>query len=146
MPETIPPELFGKDHWSTFAYIETRCVDHDGWIDARHMRGHMDGWERYPTRCRGTNGVTIEIQNHNDYHCADDLVAAGLLESFGRGTKRDASGKILRLTHRAVLTPLGEIVAGKLRAHKSEGGNFHEFDPGPTAGWWAVPQKMGTPS
>jgi hypothetical protein len=28
--DPVPIELWGKDHWTTLAYIETRCVDYDG--------------------------------------------------------------------------------------------------------------------
>ena len=31
-------EDFGHDHWSAFAYLETRCVNHRGRPDTRHMR------------------------------------------------------------------------------------------------------------
>lgn len=30
----VPMALFGKDHWSTFAYVETRLVDHGGFTIA----------------------------------------------------------------------------------------------------------------
>lgn len=32
--KNVPVLLFGKDHWSTFAYIETRLVDHGGFYIA----------------------------------------------------------------------------------------------------------------
>ena len=35
---SITVDEFGKDHWSLFAYIETRCVDHKGVLDLAHMR------------------------------------------------------------------------------------------------------------
>ena len=140
---TVPVEQFGKDHWSTFAYAECRAVDHDGWIERRHMRGHMAGWERYPTLVRNADGTVGQVPNHNDYHCLADLEAAGLL-TFERGTRRDDRGEIVALTHRVALTPLGQVIAGKLRAHKANGGYFHGFDPGPTAGWWAAPRSEVT--
>lgn len=103
--EPIPMSLFGKDHWSTFAYVETRAVDHKGLLDHDRMRCHAgrhpvllrakrlvitaasaDG-SRYPTRIKasetddedGRHGVT-EVPDHDDYDCLDDLIAAGLLE------------------------------------------------------------------
>ena len=60
---------FGKDHWSTFAYIETRCVDRKGRLEKRNMRCDVDrhpghvwpymprellaGTKKYPTILRG---------------------------------------------------------------------------------------------
>lgn len=92
---SIPPidmSLFGRDHWSTFAYIETRIVDHKGALSHAHMRCHpqrhpvmmhakgsgmgvADGSD-YPTILRGGE----EARDHDDYDCVDDLIAAGLLE------------------------------------------------------------------
>jgi hypothetical protein len=100
----VPITLFGNDHWSTFAYVETRAVDHKGLLDHDHMRCHAgrhpvmlqakrrisagsaDG-SPYPTRIKasatpdpdGRYGVT-EVPDHDDYDCLDDLIAAGLLE------------------------------------------------------------------
>jgi hypothetical protein len=100
----VPMTLFGTDHWSTFAYVETRTVDHKGLLDHDRMRCHAgrhpvmlrakrrvsggsaDG-SRYPTRIKasatpdpdGRYGVT-EVPDHDDYDCLDDLIAAGLLE------------------------------------------------------------------
>lgn len=42
VPRPVPVEMWGKDHWSTFGYIETRCVDHDGVPDREHMRCDTD--------------------------------------------------------------------------------------------------------
>jgi hypothetical protein len=110
---TVPIEKFGKDHWSTFAYIETRIVDHDGFISVPHMRGHLPGWEKYPTRLKGGE----EISPHSDFDCVDDLMAAGLLEG-GRATH-----------YRYSLTRNGQAVASALREHKGLGKNFASFEP-----------------
>jgi hypothetical protein len=95
----VPMTLFGTDHWSTFAYVETRAVEHKGLLDHDHMRCHAgrhpvmlhakrrvsagsaDG-SRYPTRIKasatpgadGRYGVT-EVPDHDDYDCLDDLIA-----------------------------------------------------------------------
>jgi hypothetical protein len=100
----VPITLFGTDHWSTLAYVETRAVDHKELLDHDHMRCHAgrhpvmlhakrrvsagsaDG-SRYPTRIKasttpdanGRYGVT-EVPDHDDYDCLDDLIAEGLLE------------------------------------------------------------------
>ncbi len=89
----VDPARFGHDHWSTFAYVETRTVDHRGTIDhdqmrcnsSRHpvMRSAKTGFlaasgdgSRYPTQLAGDE----ELPGHDDYDCLDDLIAAGLLE------------------------------------------------------------------
>jgi hypothetical protein len=100
----VPMTLFGTDHWSTFAYVETRAVDYNGLLDHDRMRCHAgrhpvmlqakrrvsgasaDG-SRYPTRIKasatpdahGRYGVT-KVPDHDDYDCLDDLIAAGLLQ------------------------------------------------------------------
>ncbi len=119
----IPVARFGKDHWSTFAYVETRCVDHGGKMDLRHLRGYNGDCSMYPTRLN--DGV--DLFNHDDGDCIADLVAAGLLDGWPNG----------RGDHYA-MTPKGTVVAGKLRAHKSAGNNFATFDPGPVLSWWAA--------
>ena len=129
MPETkhIPVDLFGKNHWSTFAYIETRCVDYGGVLDKRHMRcdetrhpGHaVNRWavgtgKKYPTILKGN----VERADHDDWDCADDLEAAGLLKVAGTGMNPVYS-----------LTDAGNRMASDLRAHKANGGNFAGFSP-----------------
>lgn len=119
---TTPIEQFGKDHWATFAYIETRIVDHQGVPDNRHMRthpklhpglGHLDG-SAHPTRLK--NSKTIE--DHDDWSCLEDCEAHNLLEHIGTG-----------ICPRYKLTPKGSRVAGALRAHKAAGKNFIDFNP-----------------
>lgn len=138
----VPVERWGSDHWSTFAYVETRIVDHDGFLDGRHMRGHTAGWERYPTRLKDG-----ELSGHNDFDCVDDAIAAGLLipagksEGLARITKRNAEGEIVAMTHRYQLTSKGSVVAAKLRTHKGNGGNWGDFDPGPVLGWMAAASR-----
>ena len=68
-------EDFGHDHWSAFAYLETRCVNHRGRPDTRHMRvdlkrhpgkGHQlsnESTRPYPTRLRdGTEVHAAEAE------------------------------------------------------------------------------------
>lgn len=120
----VPIEMFGRDHWSTFGYIEVRCVDHDGEPAKRHMRcdsnrhpghAHIAG-EAPPTRLKdGT-----EQYDHDDWDCADDLEAAGLIVIGGTGMFPIFS-----------MTAAGTRVAGELRAHKSTGGSFSTFTPTP---------------
>lgn len=126
VPTSVPPvpmERFGKDHWSTFAYVETRAVDHKGRLAHDHMRTHArrhpmlmaakrlrhsvggsDG-SRYPTRLKPALPVgqvagepqPVNLPHHDDYDCLDDLIAAGLLAvempKADGGTFWDANGK-----------------------------------------------------
>lgn len=120
----IPIEKWGKDHWSTFAYLETRCVDHKGEIERRHMRcdsdrhpqfAHMPSEmeQKYPTRYKDG-----ELADHDDWDCLDDCELVGLVENKGTGLHRVYK-----------LTALGRMVAAQLRQHKMDGGNFHTFVP-----------------
>ena len=111
---------FGKDHWSTFAYIETRCVDHKGLPKREHMRCHAGrhplqdhGHGHSPTRLK--NG---EIHNHDDWDCLDDCEREGLLNNLG-----SAANPYF------VMTAKGHEVASQLRAHKAAGRNFCDFTP-----------------
>lgn len=118
----IPMEQFGKDHWSTFAYVETRCVDHEGVIERKHMRcdadrhpqfAHSGITIKYPTRIK-----TGDVKNHDDWDCLDNCELAGLIENTGTNLHRVYK-----------LTALGNKIAGQLRQHKADGGNFHSFVP-----------------
>lgn len=131
----IPVERWGKDHWSTFAYLETRAVDQKGVIDNRRMRcnlrlhrefafnvgfGAIDG-SAYPTRLRDG-----QAEPHDDWSCLEDMVAAGLVHAeFHRSASKAFGGGEARVT----LTPEGLQVAAALRAHKANGGSFGDFAP-----------------
>ena len=125
-----PVALFGKDHWSTFAFLEHVAVNKDGIIG-------MDGRERmrcdpdihpgltnsanrfsstkYPTRLKDGS----EIKAHDDWSCFEDLEEAGLVEWKGTG-----------INPVVVFTERGLKVAGKIRAHIQRGGNYNDFEPG----------------
>lgn len=121
----VPIEKFGKDHWSTFAYAETVCVDHRGVPDRRRMRCDTDRHpglapypspeisQKYPTRLKGGE----LLADHDDWDCIDDCEVAGLLEQLGSGIH-----PFWRLTDK------GKEVAGQLRAHKADGKGFATFE------------------
>lgn len=116
MSEVISIDRFGKDHWSTFAYVETRVVDYGGRLSVDHMRCDTDIHpqfansanranpnKKYPTRLR--DGIAA---HHDDWSCVDDLEAAGLLEQKGTG-----------MNPVIVLTDTGRRVVSQLRTHIS---------------------------
>ena len=117
---------FGRDHWSAFAYLETRCVDHGGRPDTRHMRtdlerhpgkGHLlskESTRSYPTRLRdGT-----DVHEHDDWDCIDALEAEGLVRTEGTGPHP-----------RWTLTERGTAMAARLRAHLAHERRYATFDP-----------------
>lgn len=127
----IPMDEFGKDHWSLLGYVETRCVDHRGELDKRHLRvnerrhpAHSvnpGGWRpSHGTRLKGffeptTPALQRQLPAHDDIDCLDDLERAGLIRI------QSTANLIVGLTVR------GTIIAGKLRAHKAGGGMFAGF-------------------
>lgn len=90
IPEPIPMHMWGKDHWSTFAYAG-HCATGERHIDKDKMRTDTDKHphglgqrqalfhdarsKKYPTRLRGG----IEVNDHDDWDCLADAEAAGLL-------------------------------------------------------------------
>ena len=128
MTHPIAVQDWGRDHWSTFAYVETRIVEHKGMVDVRHMRCDPDlhplfahagsHSAKHPTRLReGTRS------DHDDWSCLDDAEAAGLLCNNGTGM------------HRIYALPEeGHRAAAALRKHKAQGGSFATFRyPAPAA-------------
>ena len=129
--EAIPIEQFAKDHWSMFAYLETRCVDHGGEIDAERIRvngsrhpgmvgdrlgGSGHAWRPdYGTKKK--DGTRVD--DHDDVDCLDDLEEAGLIIDMISGMGQGC----------VILTDLGKRIAAELRKHKMEGGNFSGFAP-----------------
>ena len=127
----MPVTDWGKDHWSTLAYVECRAVDNGGALNPQHMRGHLGRRpEQYPTRLRDG----IDLEGHDDYDCVADAVEAGFLEAAGkhgspgnaRYSYRDHTDRMV-LTHRYTLTDKGAEVTAALRKHKAMGGNFAGF-------------------
>ncbi len=117
---TIPAEEWGKDHHSLLLYIETRLVDHGGALNEQNLRGHMEGWRKYPT-------LLVEGHKqygHNDYDCLADLIAEGYVEAdnpSGRVTFRGRGGQVTKLGYKVnALTEKGYDLAHRLRREKAE--------------------------
>ena len=118
---TIEINKFGKDHWSTLAYVETCNVDNKGVMDRRRMRcnpdkhpllAHTPQWSSsYSTILR--DGVLED--GHDDWDCINDLEAAGLVEP------------ISLVNAIVLLTEKGKLVSAQLRVHKMGGGKFGNF-------------------
>lgn len=121
----IPEELFGKDHWSTLAYIEVRCTDYRGTVQLPQMRydqnlhpqfhSHKNGdGGKYPTRLKDGS---LQYE-HDDWSCVEDMEKAGYLKWGGTGLHPVFS-----------LTKKGRSIANQLREHKANGGTFDNFKP-----------------
>lgn len=126
----VPVSRWGKDHWSTLAYIECRIVDHKGVPSRAHMRtdadlhpglaGHTEHGvltrtkedRKYPTRLYDWT----QLFDHDDWSCLEDAEEAHFLTSHGTGIN-----PVYALTDR------GRKVCAALRAHKGAGGQFATF-------------------
>jgi hypothetical protein len=129
--DPVPIELFGRDHWSTLCYLETRAVDYKGVIGNRHMRCDLSHHPTYehecsslsdisPTRLKGCLSDSDEIlalKNHDDWDCVDDFIAAGLVFL-----------KHISICRASItLSAVGWTIAGSLRKHRAEGSSFSNF-------------------
>jgi hypothetical protein len=111
---SVPPNLWGKDHFSTLLYIETCCVDHSGVLKRECMRCDP---KRHPLfRHSGSSNDTPPTRlaaglqhNHDDWDCLDDLIDAGYVQNLGTGANP-----------RLKLTDLGWTKAGELRRQRAE--------------------------
>ena len=98
--ETIQPERWSRDHWTTVAYAFTCLGSHGGTLDAAKMRtkkgapsrghrGHEQsammrlafGDREYPTRLQGE----VDLYKHDDWDCIEDAEVAGILVRGGSG-------------------------------------------------------------
>lgn len=142
--DLIEPARWGKDHWSTFAYVEDRCVQFgDPYVvgidprmktNRRHLRVfaearaftdrkarvYFDGRGQAPWRPEYATTLNdgAQVADHDDWMCLQDFLAAGLVKVWGNAIE---PGRKVRLT------PLGLEVAARLRAHKAGGGGFADF-------------------
>ncbi len=128
--EFVPPELWGRDHWSTLAYIETKLVDgpykvcfdphmRQGRRHYRVLLGKPNG-RKTPANAmvmRPEYGSRLAdgtyLPWHDDWHCVQDMVKAGLFEDG-----------VWDVGFKLKLTDLGSMVTAALRKLKSEGGSF----------------------
>ena len=138
----VPVAQWGRDHWTTLLYFESRAVDYAGKIDNQHMRtnarlhrkllgnaqfdGGMTGGN-YPTRLRDDS----MLAHHDDWSCAEDMVAHGLIEVVQerdrKPTRPFTGGEIF-----IQLSNLGWLVAHTIRRDRAHGK--------PTAAWQPKPE------
>ncbi|MCR4334326.1 MAG: hypothetical protein NUV47_01175 [Patescibacteria group bacterium] len=125
----ITIKQFGKDHWSLLLYIETRIHDYEGVLGIYQMRIKnptiRPGWKpEYGTRLFGywnkdkTTNSLLQLHNHDDYDCLDDLEAEGLIENIGT-----------RLRPVCIVTEKGTKILSQLLLHKQAGKNYSDFIP-----------------
>lgn len=122
--QKVTESQFGKDHWSTLAFLETQIVDKSLPIDLKRMRvnetkrafnnGSPFGWrEHYSTILKDGSVAS----GHDDIDVLDDLEEYGYIKNNG--------------THINIcpeLTDKGWKVCEAIRKHKGIGGSFKTFD------------------
>lgn len=134
IPRPVPMHLWGRDHWSTLAYAGhvatgAREIDKDKMRTdeerhphgtGRHKRMFGSKGKEYPTRLRGGT----ELQDHDDWDCLEDAVAAGLL-TWGTWT-----------VPWVVLTDTGLEAFMQIQAHEND----------PACGSWSKAMEGWSPS
>ncbi len=89
--QKIERSRWGKDHWTTFAYLCQCVIDHGGILDADKMRTDRDihpveysakrhqsmliEGARYPTRLNDGESIV----GHDDWSCVKDFIEDGLV-------------------------------------------------------------------
>lgn len=148
-PPPIPPEAFGKDHWSTLLYAAHRAVDHDGLRLRADPRMRTARWRLQVffkagdsiRNCVDTapgsavtrlHGDAEAPPDHDDWDCLDDFEAAGYLRYVDPETGKTLSAAELgrkQFHHRArvVLTYKGWRFDAALRRWLTQGNSTGTF-------------------
>lgn len=151
---TILTTDWGKDHWSLLAYVESVCVDANGWLVGDRMRcnprRHREflgkrslafgpSWDaKYSTRLKGhTENKPRQEIGHDDWDCLNDLIVAGLAEVADR-VERDSGKPFGGERLRIALTDYGKQLAAQLRIHMQEDRSYARFNPQ----WEAVAEMV----
>lgn len=135
----VPVAKWGRDHWSTLLYLESRCVDYGGKIDNQHMRTNARVHRKLIGKAQLQHGVTAEgcptrlrnddtIDRHDDWSCIEEMVAHGLVTIREKNTnnKPFGGGEV-----RVKLTDLGWRVAHVIRRDRAEGTATAVWTPTP---------------
>ena len=127
----VPMELWGRDHWSTLAYIETVETNMTEIIVRSDPRMRQN---RHNYRVLGGRPPAIPMRvdqgsllsdgrmaiGHDDWSCIQDFASVGLLNCGPDGVD---------VGQRIKLSEKGRAMAASLRAHKAGGGSFSTFKP-----------------
>jgi len=93
---SIDIQRWGKDHWTTFAFLCHRVVDHRGVVEIERMRcdpkvhpflahrGSRMG-KPSPTRLRKVGDDVETVPGHDDWSCFADMCASGFMNDVGTG-------------------------------------------------------------
>ena len=135
----IPSQVWGKDHWTTLAYIETVATDCAGFQvgnDPR-MRSNrrnfrvMQGCLKPRRAKNGGVGIVMDLEHgsrlndgqivsgHDDWSCLQDMANEGLFNLDASGVQ---PGVTLHLSAK------GRAWCATLRAHKQAGGTYNTVD------------------
>jgi hypothetical protein len=141
LDDIISIDQFGRDHWSTLAYIDCVMIDCAGFqvgFDARMRQGRRHYrvmHEECPRPKRvgiSTAALVMDLEHstvlrdgskvagHDDWHCVQDLATAGI---FTARVEDIQPGETLHLSD------FGRALANDLRAHKASGGSWKDFVP-----------------
>lgn len=137
----IPIQLWGKDHWSTLAYLETHDVNKGGFkvqFDPK-MRQNRRNFRIMPRLKQSQQEMGIGVvmnpdygsrlnngkyaKNHDDWNCVQDFAEVGFLR-IGENTISADEVQPKEVLH---LTDLGRSCAARLREHEANGGTFSNF-------------------
>ena len=126
-------ERWGKDHWSTFAYIESICVDSTNGVGRVGDCKVQTNFNRHPELAymsvtmvgtpldgslhsiRLADGVELPGPAYDEWDCIKDFERYGLVVE-----------EMMSFEPAYRMTRLGNLVAGKVRAVKTLGGNYQD--------------------
>ena len=133
----VPVARWGKDHWSTLAYVAACVEKHHGYLRVEKMRVHPRVHHRLahpgvavvmmafggvpPTHL--ADGTTLEL--HDDWSCVEDMVTAGLV------TESEGDNALAGKSPRFDLTDAGRALVVAVAGHRARGGTFATFAPPP---------------
>lgn len=126
----ITESKFGKDHWSTLAFLETQIVEKIFPIDLRRMRVN-DSKRAFRNGasiqqlgiCKWQNSWSTKLKDgtvilgHDDIDVLDDLEDVGYIKNNGT-----------HINIYPLLTDKGRKVCESIRKHKGDGGFFSNFN------------------
>lgn len=135
----VSVDRWGKDHWSLLAYLESVAVDYGGKVDNLKMRVdprvHLK-FAHHASRYGGDSPSYLKggerLEKHDDFSCMEDLVAAEFIHAFTKDkSESEIDNAVVHgglMSCRIELTDMGRVVSAALRKHKSDGGQFAEFE------------------